>query len=448
VTIPTRAATQRAQRWARDGERICAAYDRALVAAHAAGAVGRNARGQAVRAASAECHVDRDSVYRWLGRREDRAVASPAPVAHGGSGARETGEQLETDGETVTATGATIRTLAGLLSAAEVDPAAWQVSRWVANSWGNADDQRWQVKAWLERVPDWLADAGSPPRLHRLAVAPDPGRPRLALVAGDAHIGYRVDMETRTLHPYHDERALDLLVQLAGRLRPDVVILAGDMIDLPALATKFTRPPDERYTTTEALRRARRLLVDLRTALPAGRIVLLPGNHEDRLRKFLSERAGELATLRAPDGAAVLSVPALLWLDSLDVETAPETWAGPCRVWHGDVARRGGGKTAAEYVAAAHSQVVGHVHRVEYAERTYRTPAGPRTTWAASVGCLCRVDGAVPGSPEVPDWQQGCGLVEWTDDAAEWTPIPIRDGRARVGPGQWLLARDPVALAA
>lgn len=408
--------------------------------------------------AAREMGVCRDSVYQYRAKRADTGtnhascgageqpgagVASAAAVVRPGQQGTDNGERVETTGDTVTVTGAgAIRTLDDLLVAADVDPAEWQVGSWTANAWGNADDQRWQVKAHLERVPDFLADPGTPPTLHRLAVAPDPGRPRLALVAGDAHIGYRVDLETHVLEPYHDERALDLLVQIAGRLRPDVVILSGDMVDLPALSTKYRRAPEERYTTTESLRRLRALLVDLRTACPAARIVLLPGNHEERLRKYMMERAGELATLRAPDGAAVLTVPALLWADSLDVEVAADAWAGPCRVWHGDLARPRGGRTVAEYLAAAHPQVVGHVHRAEYGERTYRTAAGPATIWAASVGCLCRVDGSVPGSPEVPDWHQGCGLVEYGETWAEWTAIPIREGRARVGAGQWIAARS------
>jgi hypothetical protein len=421
--------------------RVLAAYD-------AAEGKTRTAR---AKAAAAVAGVDRATVLRVVAERDGDGRDGKGPGA-GSKTARcperatETAEATEPhvtiSGDAVEASGrGPAHSLAELLDSFGVDSSRWQVSHWTINEWGNADDLRWQAKAGLEPVPDFLADSAPPPVLRRLPVAPDPGRPRLALVAGDAHCGFRRDLETGALDPYHDERALDLLLQLAARLRPDAVVLAGDMVDLPALSTKFRRAPEERYLTTEALRRLRALLVALRTTLPAARIVLLPGNHEERLRKYLLDRAGELATLRAPDGAAVLSVPALLWLDSLDVELRDEVWLGPCRVWHGDLARPRGGRTVAEYLPAAHPQVVGHVHRAEYGERTYRTATGPATVWAASVGCLCRVDGAVPGSPDVPDWHQGCGAVEWTETAAEWLPLPIRDGRCRVGLGQWLAAR-------
>jgi hypothetical protein len=71
------------------------------------------------------------------------------------------------------------------------------------------------------------------------------------------------------------------------------------------------------------------------------------------------------------------------------------------------------------------SVIYGHIHRNELAYRTYRTDQGPRTIMAASPGCLCRVDGAVPSTKSGMDefgrpllqgaenWQQGLGIVTY-----------------------------------
>jgi len=68
------------------------------------------------------------------------------------------------------------------------------------------------------------------------------------------------------------------------------------------------------------------------------------------------------------------------------------------------------------------STIFGHVHRIEMQHKTRRTKDGPRHSFAATPGCLCRLDGAVPstksstdskGRPvgSVENWQQGVGVV-------------------------------------
>ena len=114
------------------------------------------------------------------------------------------------------------------------------------------------------------------------------------------------------------------------------------------------------------------------------------------------------------------------------------------RVVHGDKVASGG-STAHKYLGTEKTSVIyGHIHRVEYAERTREDHDGPKTIMAASPGCLARTDGAVPstkggidldGRPVVrhEDWQQGLAVVEYEPGDGRFTyeQITIRDGWAR-----------------
>ena len=71
---------------------------------------------------------------------------------------------------------------------------------------------------------------------------------------------------------------------------------------------------------------------------------------------------------------------------------------------------------------------MGHIHKVARLGRVIDTPAGRRSIVGISPGCLCRNDGAVPGWPGAPDWQQGVG-VAWRDGADVHLEVrEIRDG--------------------
>jgi hypothetical protein len=58
-------------------------------------------------------------------------------------------------------------------------------------------------------------------------------------------------------------------------------------------------------------------------------------------------------------------------------------------------------------------------------------------------GCVCRIDGAVPGKRKAMNWQQGFALVDvWGDDFTIYD-VEVRQGRAVWG-GRVYEARDRV----
>ena len=132
----------------------------------------------------------------------------------------------------------------------------------------------------------------------------------------------------------------------------------------------------------------------------------------------------------------MLSIKNLLRLDDLHI-----SYVGPygtdwwlwdrVRITHGTKVRSGGGATAAAIAKTARwSEVYGHVHKVELMQKTFHGPLGRNVITAMSPGCLCRVDGTVPGVNLNPDWQQGVGIATLDEqtELVHMQVLPIHDG--------------------
>ena len=340
-----------------------------------------------------------------------------------------------------------ICTLDGLLEAADVDSSLWMVTKWVCNKWDgmgkNGPIPMWQVKAWLERVPEWANLEVKP--VHHLkraaaVVGAPSGESEVVLVIPDSQNGYRRTADG-SLDPMHDRRAWDLSIQMADRLRPATIVLLGDMLDLAPWGS-FAKPAEVKHTTQPSLVELHWWLGQLRLASPSSRILYIEGNHEFRIQRSIVDSLGEAEGIRPaddPGGHDALSVPRLLALDSLDIE-----YIGPYGegfwLWddvffhHGTVARKGGGSTVASMLKdATYSTIVGHIHRLELGCKVIHGPGGQRTITCMSPGTLCRTDGAVPAATPRVDWQQGLGVVTRGPGQTWFEVAQIHDGRLVYG---------------
>lgn len=274
---------------------------------------------------------------------------------------------------------------------------------------------------------------------------------RTAVVLPDIQIGY-FRLADDTLEPTHDEQALDVALQILRDVRPDVVILVGDNLDLPEMSKYLTTAPYQR-TTQASIDRATRLCAELRAAAPEADIQWIAGNHEERLPRFIAQNASAAFGLRrgeAPESWPILSVPFLCRFDEFGITYLPGYpasmyWINErIRVIHGDRVNSNG-VTASKYLAREKVSVLyGHIHRREWAEITREDHDGPRTILAASPGCLARIDGVVPstkgghdldGRPirRHEDWQQGLAVVDYIpgDGPFHLELVPIRQGHSR-----------------
>jgi predicted phosphodiesterase len=269
---------------------------------------------------------------------------------------------------------------------------------------------------------------------------------KTAVILPDVQIGYRRDIDTAVLDPFHDEQAIAAALKVIRAVDPDLIVHLGDLLDFASFG-KYEQEPGFALTVQPAIDRAHRYLVECATAGPHAKQVLLEGNHDRRLTRAIVNNAMAAFGLRrgnAPDEWPVLSVPYLLRLDELDVEYVGGYPAGI--YWindrlaciHGHKVKSSGSTAALVVDDERVSTIFGHVHRIELSYKTRRVRAGARTSLAASPGCLCRLDGTVPsvkGSydplgrpvPTVENWQQGVGVVTYEEGdgpfALELVPI-------------------------
>ena len=270
------------------------------------------------------------------------------------------------------------------------------------------------------------------------------------VVLPDMQIGYFRNKEGQ-LEATHDEDAIDIAFSIIKDVKPDLIVMVGDNLDLPEFG-KYRLSSAYALTTQASIDRATTLCAQIRSLAPHARIVWLSGNHEERLVNYVIDNAKSAFALRkgnTPDSWPVLSVPYLCRFDEFGIEFVPGYPAGQfwinqrLRVIHGTKVRSNG-STAHAYLSTEKTSVLyGHIHRREWAERSRSDWDGPKTVMAASPGTLARCDGTVPstkggldldGRPMtvVEDWQQGVGIVTFEPgDGQFWyEQVPFHGGEA------------------
>lgn len=259
-----------------------------------------------------------------------------------------------------------------------------------------------------------------------------------AAILPDMQIGYyQKSIDSSELEPIHDEDAIEVALQVVRELNPDQVVMLGDNLDFAEFGKYLTSPMFKKLTQT-TIDRATLLCAQVREAAPNAQITWIAGNHEARLARYIQTNAEAAFGLtrgkldhELRDNWPVLSVPNLCRMDDFDVKYLPgypESFLALNEnliIRHGDRVTSNG-STTTKYLNDAHKSVIyGHIHRVEVAYRTRVSEAGPRTVMAASPGCLCRIDGAVPSTKSGQDefgrplmqgaenWQQGMAVVQY-----------------------------------
>lgn len=345
-----------------------------------------------------------------------------------------------------------IQTLAQLLEACSVDLSVWAVERHVVNKWevGSKDPDGavtvtplFQVKAWLvRRVPEKVKPVVAPVMVEVRPRATIRARDRAmhaALVLCDPHFGFRRDMLNGTLTAFHDRLALDACLQIAQVVAPDDIFFLGDVMDFASWQDKFIREPGFYATTQPALIEAAYMIRQFKE-IARSRTSYIEGNHDVRPERAVMLHLVDAYELRAADQLelpAVMSIDHLLGLQRMGVDYLTgypdgEIWINQhARLIHGDKVRSQPGQTASAVVRDAHETTVfGHIHRREMATKTIVERDRTRLIQAYCPGCLCHVDGRVPGSTRRAQWQQGAAVIWYDDESCSITPIDIENGRA------------------
>ena len=359
-----------------------------------------------------------------------------------------------------------IKTLSQLIQACDINLDIWDIANHIINKWevGTFIDgvpvvePLWQVKAWLVRkVPVAIAPVVQPVQIssksgHRSVIKRD--GVQKALILPDPQFGFRKDLRTGNLDPFHDRSALDVALQIAYDYEFNKVVWLGDVLDLADWSDKFIRSPEFYFTTQAAVVEAAWWLREFRSVTEHSETFVLEGNHEKRASTAINTHMMQAYNLKPADELHLppaMSVQRLLALDSMNIKhvgnyPAGEVWInGQVKCIHGDVARSASGATVSGQIDDIQETVIqGHVHRVESAFKTLHTYSGQKIVSMWSMGCLCRLDGVVPGVNPKQNWQQAIGIVEYTEDSHAITAVPIQNGKA-IYRGEQYVARDRVA---
>jgi predicted phosphodiesterase len=183
-------------------------------------------------------------------------------------------------------------------------------------------------------------------------------------------------------NPFHDETAVRAACDEMEAVGIKALLINGDAMDMTAVKF-FTLYPDEPTLPAE-LTSGKKLFRWLRWRFPGVRIVYREGNHEARLRRYVAEKARQLA------GIPGLTLPELLGLPELGVEWVQDkrlVRIGRLNTLHGHELSKGGGVNPARYsfLKTTDTVLVGHWHQTS--NHTQRTLGGKQiSTW--STGCL------------------------------------------------------------
>jgi len=279
------------------------------------------------------------------------------------------------------------------------------------------------IEADTEAVPREPSDpAGS-------AVCPDGWK--TALIVPDRHIGFRWQ-DGGALWPIHSREAMDLAVQVAARLQPNVIVDLGDRLDLAPLKD-LNDDPNLKQLLEPALADCWFHDTRLRKAARPERFIALEGNHDERVRETLAEQLPEFYNLRGAEeireeDAPVLSLKHLCDMDSNGIEWHPGypdnqlMLNAGLAVEHGTVAKSDSGHTTyylLKHSLTDYSRLIGHIHRLE---KAWKTVWKARQRWelvAASFGTLAKLTGGVPGVKDRQNWQAGLGVVHYDPEGRD-----------------------------
>jgi hypothetical protein len=221
--------------------------------------------------------------------------------------------------------------------------------------------------------------------------------------------------------PFQDDKARSIALKIVSDFNPDLLITGSDGIDFYAISSFDKNPERAKVNLQDEIDGWRKGQLEWRDAAPNAKRTFIPGNHEDRLRRYLW-RHPEIASLK------VMSLPKVLGLEDLGIEYSAVDYSSheiaasdQLIIKHGQYVRRGSGQSARAELEHEHfsiSILTGHTHRGGSFFATTRSGV----VQAHECFCLCRLD---PDYIARPDWQQGIVLAEVGKTFLSVEPVPF-----------------------
>jgi hypothetical protein len=315
-----------------------------------------------------------------------------------------------------------------------LDPDDWEITSMGVNEWDGPQKDGtvvtyYQAKFTCKRrkpLCDLLPPRVDGPRRKRIVRAPVSNSSQLTVIVGDHQA------------PFHDRRLHELFCQWLEVNQPDRGVHLGDLMDFPDIS-RHPDDPDNVAIANECLQSGYDIFRDMTDASPATNWELMPGNHDERLRRYVIEKAPRIHGLKrvdSPDsyGEVVHDISFLMRLDELDIDyvdprgpydLAQVELSQNLAVRHGWITSPKGGQAAYKSLEkTGYSILVGHTHRQALVQHSVPEINGQmRQLLAAEIGCMCRVDDVrhedgrmFPSYTPMADWQMGFATASiWPD---------------------------------
>lgn len=226
--------------------------------------------------------------------------------------------------------------------------------------------------------------------------------------------------------PFVEDKAFSAFKSMVKDIKPSKLIINGDFMDFYTVS-KYSKDPERKVTLAYELLMGKTLLKELRAAVGDAPIVYLEGNHEIRLRQFLSTFAPQLASLPH------LKIQELLGLSEMGIDYISARSRGAfvqvdnIVVGHFDRVSKNSGQTAKALVDDHMCNIVqAHTHRLG---TFYKTTIGGNYV-GVECGCMCETD---PDYLDTANWQQGCVILQRESGETDWqiVEVPIINGKIR-----------------
>lgn len=246
---------------------------------------------------------------------------------------------------------------------------------------------------------------GEMPAVHKSRIADEkPRKRKTVLFLYDIHL------------PNQSDENIELALSYAqARHEIDTIIIGGDFLDCAGIS-RWKKDPFATMPLHEEIGRAVSWLDALRRRFPKPEIVLLKGNHEDRLQSYLWNQAAEISKLKGLKLQDQLELDRLgiRWIDNLErVQRGEGIYSiGKLYILHGhELGICPNVNPARQYfLRALGNMICGHVHKVD--EHLATTITG-KTAGAWVCGPMCDMR---PEYRPINPWVAGFAIAHFDDD--------------------------------
>jgi len=222
-------------------------------------------------------------------------------------------------------------------------------------------------------------------------------------------------------HPYVDLNAWNLMLKAAKQFKPHHTVIMGDFADFYGVSS-HSKSPDRSLKLKEEVESTKTALDQIKS-LGAKNNVFIAGNHEDRLLRYLQDRAPELFDF--------ISIPKILELKEKGFKYVPYKQAykiGKLNITHdaGNCGRVAHQKALDTF---QHNVLIGHTHRIGYMVEGNANGDRHVSAMFGWLGDVEEID-YMHRVKAMKDWSLGFGIgyLDTATDIVYVIPVPIIKG--------------------